>query len=184
MTIKVEIKDNRIFVNSPYNAAFIGKAKEIGGRWDAPSKSWTFEESNKNLVNDALIDFYGEGINGKAETIKVDYQASKFEDVYKGNISIGNLVTVTRRYRDRPVTITPGTIVIEGSFETSGGSSKSPRPDADTDVILRTELPLTVYNSLSDKVKEKLTVQSDRADLEAEKARLLARLAEIDALLK
>lgn len=186
MLIKTEVIEGRIFITSPYNADFIAKVKNIGGRWNAASKQWSVPEENSDLLNDLLNEIFGTAVAGSSgEKIKVRYKASDFEPIKFTDIRIGNAVMVSRRLRDNPVTFNHATIVASGKgFPSSGGSNGYPKPAPFEDTILQSELPVEIYNALEAEDKEKLTVVDSEADrtqsLENEKAKLLARLAEIE----
>lgn len=183
MTIKVEIKNEKIYTVTPFSNGYKNKARQIGGKWDSAERAWVFDEKYKDLVNSILIEFYGVGIDGESETITVEYDASEFEE--ENHVMIGNLITATRYARDVPVDIKPGTVVVKGEFEGYGGSVKHPHVNA-IDVILQSEIPMAIYDSLSDDRKALLKIpgSSEKEQLQAEKERLLKRIAEIDELLK
>lgn len=50
---------NRIVTRTPYSAAFVEKARALGGRWDHERKIWSFHTKSEQAVRDGLVDIYG-----------------------------------------------------------------------------------------------------------------------------
>lgn len=61
MSIKITpAKDNRIIVDTPYNAAFVERAKMAGGVWNSANRAWIFPAEQTAAVRSILMDVYGE----------------------------------------------------------------------------------------------------------------------------
>lgn len=132
--------DTKISVNSPYSPSFVSRAKEIGGKWDASNRAWTFRPDVEDLVRKALTDIYGwaEGVPLHRQTVEFD--ADLLEEELNSWCLDGRRV-VTRYYRDSAVKIADGAAVVSGKFTSSGGSMRNPRVErGDDDVILRMSL--------------------------------------------
>ena len=181
--IKSRVDDKRIYVESPYNKLFIKRIKEISGKWHADTTEWSVPKENRDMLNKALLEAYGEDLQGKNEIIKVEYLGKDFTD-FRENVYIGELPMVTRRERDIPVSFHNNTVLWSGSsFPGSGGSRNNPAAEPKEDTVLRSDIPLALYENLSDKEKEKLKIietETPREKLIEEKEKLLKRLEEIE----
>ena len=161
--IKLKKENSIISVTSPYNADFIKRAKQIGGKWNSRQKTWDIPEEAEKELRQILFE--------------------AFE-----NIKIGTVVAedaATRFSRDTQVKVASGFRVTKGEFKNSGGSAKYPAPEADG-IVMKGSIPLFVYDHLSKEERAKIKVQADdiKSALETEKETLLKRLAEIEKELK
>lgn len=189
--IKVTIKDGRASIYTPFNRDFVAAIKSnIGGRkWDADNKCWTVPEEALSQVRQIMMDVYGETDlpdAGGSVTVKLTIKQD-LSEYCDGVIRFKKVLALAR---DRDSGARPGDDVtyLEGE-PTSGGSRanwKSIVPEGC--VILLRHVPLTVWEQ--DKDSEYYTAELvdegkdvKRKELEEEKARLLARIAEIDKLL-
>lgn len=182
--MKITIEDGRIKVQSPYNKKFIEGARRIQGKWNAPC--WEFPEENKEECKELLLNVYGEcGDLGEAEpTVTVELNLDEYNGNYVNDLLIGSMVIASRRTRDSYVRLSDNVMVISGEFSESGGSAKHPKVTAEPGTILRVKhLPVRLYSLIEGKEGVKL-VNTDRDALIAEREKLLARLAEIENLLK
>lgn len=181
--LKSRVDDKRIYVESPYNKLFIKRIKEISGKWHADTKEWSVPKENRDMLNKVLLEVYGEDLQGKNELIKVEYLGIDFTN-YNDDVYIGELLMVDRYKRDDLVTFHNNTVLWDGSsFPESGGSRKHPAAEPEEDTVLRSDIPLALYESLSDEEKEKLNIietETPREKLIEEKEKLLKRLEEIE----
>jgi len=54
------IRENgQVRVQTTYNSEFVKRARDLGGKWDANSKSWIFSESVVDYVKNLLQEIYG-----------------------------------------------------------------------------------------------------------------------------
>jgi len=76
MSITITKKQNKIAVESPFNAKWTGEAKRLGGRWDSTNKVWVFDDRNEEYVREALKDIYGTDGNDSTElvTLRIEWQ--------------------------------------------------------------------------------------------------------------
>lgn len=180
--IKLNRKDGTIEITSPYNALFVKKVKGIGGKWGGTA--WIVSEDVEEQLMAILENVYGYAPEDKKITVK--FAAKDFESRDTDDIRIGDMVLVERRNRDWDVNF-HNAIVLEGGFPSSGGSAKHPYTEAYDGTILQSAIPKAVYERLPDEEKAKLTIierKPDKKKLLEEKEKLLARLAEIEELLK
>lgn len=184
--LSVRNENGRIYVKCEYNAVFVSKVKLIGGKWHAEKKEWSVNDSKKEALDIILFDIFGFREGLPLQVVQVEYVADDFE-VRCEDICIGGLIMASRKRRDGEVSLFYNTYVVEGGFPERGGSSKYPAPDPEEGTILRSVIPITVYDKLTEEEKSKLKVivsKSDKEELLKEKEMLLKRLGEIEQLLK
>ena len=189
--IKVTIENGRASIYTPFNRDFVAAIKtNIGGRkWDADNKCWTVPEEALPQARQIMMDVYGETDlpdAGGSVTVKLTIKQD-LSEYCDGVIRFKKVLALAR---DRDSGARPGEDVtyLEGE-PTSGGSRanwKSIVPEGC--VILLRHVPKAVWEQ--DKDSEYYTAElvdegkeAKRKELEEEKARLLARIAEIDKLL-
>ena len=189
--IKVTIKDGRASIYTPFNRDFVAAIKtNIGGRkWDADNKCWTVPEESLPQVRQIMREVYGETDlpdAGGSVTVKVTFKeeySSRCDDVV-----IFKKVLASARGRDSGARPGDDVTYLEGE-PTSGGSRanwKSIVPEGC--VILLRHVPKSVWDRFggSEEFDAELVDEGKdvkRKELEEEKAKLLARIAEIDKLL-
>lgn len=116
-------------------------------------------------------------------TIELDLDAYTEGDE-DGEIRVGSMVVLKRRYRDSEVVFSDNAMLISGGFATSGGSVKYPSISANEGTIIRVKkVPETIFNKIKDHEGVKLVSDIDVESLKVEREKLLKRLAEIDSLL-
>lgn len=182
----IKTVDEKAAVYTPYNPAFVSKIKLLGGRWDPAEKCWTVSD---NAVEDArrvMREVYGRDDQPVSET--VDVQLVFDEEVYKLRapvVLLGRIIA-SASGRDSGARVGTDVLFVSGC-PISGGSVKNWRTIVQKGSVVRLpQLPKGAVENpdLPDGVRmEVLGGETDRAALEAEKAKLLARIAEIDALL-
>ena len=188
--IKVTIKDGRAKVFTPFNRDFVNAIRNIGGRkWDADDKCWTVPEEALPEVRKIMMEVYGEtdlpNTCGSV-TVKVTFKEEWYERC--NDVIIFKKVIASARGRDSGARSGDDVTFLEGK-PTSGGSMKNWKSVVPAGcVVLLRHVPMAVWEE--DKDSEYYTAElvdegreAKRKELEEEKARLLARIAEIDKLL-
>ena len=180
--MKITRENGKIKVQSDYNADFVKRAKMLQGKWERPC--WVFPEENEPELKVLLMEIYGE--NGdQQETVDLIISIGQMQN--DQTVSLGGLKLAYRRYRDAEVTLGENVILIGGEFPKSGGSARYPRVNANDDTVVKAKgVPMALYERYKDSGYVKLAEDTDthRDKLLAERERLLARLAEINAELK
>lgn len=177
-SVSVIIEAGEAILASPYNADVPPKAKAIGGRWHPATKTWRFDARDEDRVLDLARSVYG--TDGREDsddvvTVRVKVGLSEYE---KSKIVCGRIVA-ERRSRDGDVWLAPGVVVAEGAFPGSGGSVRNPRLGGFGVVLEVRDIPRAAAEAAGLEIVSEAV--SKRASLEAERAALLVRLAEIDA---
>ena len=185
--IKVTIKDGRASVFTPFNRDFVNAIRNVGGRkWDSENKCWTVPEEALPQVRQIMMDVYGETDlpdTCGSVTVKVTFKEEYSER--RDDVIIFKKVIASARGRDSGARPGDDVTFIEGE-PTSGGSMKNWESVVPAGcVVLLRHVPLSVWEE--DKDSEYYTAvlvdegkDVKRKELEEEKARLLARIAEID----
>ena len=185
--IKVIVKDGRASVFTPFNRDFVAAIRNVGGRkWDADDKCWTVPEESLPQVRQIMMDIYGEtdlpGTCGSV-TVKVAFREEYSE---RGDdVILFKKVIASARGRDSGARPGDDVTFLEGE-PTSGGSMKNWESVVPAGcVVLLRHVPLSVWEQDKDSEYYLAEIVDEGKDvkckeLEEEKARLLARIAEID----
>lgn len=181
--MKTKIENGKVYVQSDYNRDYISRAKGIQGRWNAPY--WVFPEENIDELRELLLDVYGECGDLAEEapvTVTVDLDLDKYN--YGAEVTIGSFVAVKRRYRDSEVIYADNVMLVSGGFTPTGGSAKYPAVYHETGTVIRVkDIPVRLYEKIKDLDGVTLYKVPDNSALIEERNRLLARLAELNALI-
>lgn len=187
--MKITIENGTAKVYTPYNREFVEKIKTIGGRkWDATEKCWTVPESEVETVRKHMMDVFGETdqpIAGEKVTVKITFNREGASDYREGIYLFGK--PIIRAFgRDSGARVCDDVTLIEGKV-TSGGSSKNWYTLAAEGTVLKVrnvpKAALEMIEGYDVTVEEIEETGINRQALEDEKAKLLARLAEIETLL-
>jgi len=121
-TVNLTVNNGQVKVQTPYNAEFVTKAKNLGGKWDTLSKSWIFNESVLDYVKEILIQIYGVTGETTYETCTLIVKNYSAEIMNNAVVLFG--CTIARASgRDTGVSLGDGIVWINGKKE-SGGSTK------------------------------------------------------------
>lgn len=180
MMTSMKKENGKIYVESYYDSSFTTVAKQLGGQWQSPA--WVFDEDVEDLVNEAVLKYFGYKEND--EIVKIEYKA---EDFTRHNwIIVGKKTVAERRRRRIPVDFYD-TVVVKGGFNGWSGSAANPSLGTDEGTVLRTTVAKSFLDTLEPEQKEKIKIIAkgkSKSELLAEKAELEKRLAEIAKQLK
>jgi hypothetical protein len=191
-TVRITRTDSQIKVASPYSPDLPARAKTISGRWDRDSAVWAFPIAAEQQVRDLYMDVYGEWDDVPTDTVTLICECDSGAGEYTGSLTLAGRVIARASGRDSGAKTADGVIVLSGGF-TSGGSVKNWRtvcrdntafkvlnvPRAKADVLIDTP----EWCSKIEIEAPATTPEINRDALIAERTRLAARIAEIDALL-
>ncbi|WP_239404624.1 helix-turn-helix domain-containing protein [Frankia sp. Cj3] len=194
--IQVTTTPIETIADTPYDTGFVARAKEIGGRWDGGRQVWTFDPRDDRRVRDLVIGIWGtDGSEPEGDIVTVQIKAERHGSGRReAVVRFAGRVVATRRGRDCAVELASGVVVISGGFTRSGGSMRYPEIGATDAVLEIRDLPRAAlaraaecsYTIVSKEPAVQAAPTSASAgvpELLAERDRLLARIAEIDALL-
>lgn len=190
--MKIETREDKALVTTPYSAEFVKKIKSIGGaRWNAKAKAWEIPAGSVDTARAFMMEVYGESDISTA-TAKVDVRIEAMERLigYREAYSIMGRTIAQAWGRDSGARIGDGVDFLNDSPE-SGGSAKNwtteiPKgsifvvhgvPEAIAQTFISGEHPDMKAEIATD-------LKTNKKALEEERERILKRLAEIEALLK
>lgn len=183
--VKIDTTDKRAYLTAPYDAAAVAAAHDLGGSWDGRNKRWSFDVRDVERVRELARTYWGtDGTEPEGDLVTVRIDAYAHET---GNeIRFAGRRVAIRRGRDEPVKLSAGVVVVAGKLPSSAGSMKNPAVlEWGNEVTLEVrDLP---RGALAVEADDSYTLvddgQIDVDALHAEREKLLARLAEIDAML-
>lgn len=193
--IRLETRDGKINVFTPYDKTFVSKIKaNLGGaKWNPEDRCWTVSESQRDGLLTILADIFGYEPTATANRVDIKVTFPEDADIEKDSIKLGSYTIASAWGRDSGVRLGDNVELIEGEFK-SGGSVRYWKTvvKAGTTVIcrdvpegcLQKEFSCVDHWTEQKPVIEILDHSIDKEALEAEKAQLLKRLAEIESLLK
>lgn len=175
----ISLDNGRIALQSPYHPDIPSRAKNIGGRWNSTRKQWTFDARDESAVRDLAREIYGTDGSQAADLVTIRVGVDRDADSSDTWFAYGRQIA-HRRGRDEQVRLGEGVVIVEGGFPRSGGSVKYPQLRAESGTVLEIrDVPRTLVVDGEEIVGETLDIEG----LRAERERLAARIAEIDALL-
>lgn len=183
---EITIDNGRAKIYTPYNAEFVARIKLLSGRWNASDRCWSVPESALEDVRDAMRAIYGRDDRPVADTVNV---ILRFGGSVNAHCSAVTLLgrTIARAWgRDSGAKPGDGVMFLEGEPDSSGSMRNWYTVVPQGCVVKLLDVPRAAIDQAE--LPESVTLEIvgatiDRAALEAEKARLLARIAEIDAAL-
>lgn len=186
--MKIEINENKAYVFTPYNKNFVSEIKKIGGaKWDQSRKAWCIPADAVEQARVIMKRVYGETDipdGGRKVSVQLTFKESFSAD--RSAITIFGKTVATAFGRDSGAKVGNDAIFTSGAPE-SGGSAKYWQtivPEGSV-VVLR-DVPENMLKSeaIPDYISvEILEQRPNREQLEVERKKLLARIAEIDAML-
>lgn len=177
----VKKENGKIKVQSSYSKDFVKKAHELNGKWEKPD--WIFDETVEEALRASLMDIYGED-GTPTEYVTVRFRACDFS-VHSPEIAIDGLQIAKRFSRDSEVVMTnDNAFVVTGGFKSRGGSARNPRIEPLPGTVIQAQIPKCLYEKHSSDMELVEESGARKADLLAEKEKLLARLAEIEEELR
>lgn len=183
---------------TPYHPDFPSSARALGGRWVAPT--WLFDQRDEQRVRDLCIDIWGtDGQPCELVTLRCKAHSSLWDaagedcELYLA----GRLIVKVRGKTDERGRLGEGVVVTSGGF-CGSGSHRNPYAASKTGTVFELR---DVPRAIADRVREEnpelveiiaspvspapetIKVDPARKALIDERAALLARLAELDAVL-
>ena len=186
--MKIEVKAGKANVFTPYNKEFVAKIKQIGGaRWNGSSRCWTVPEAEVDTVRAYMREVYGEtDLPDEGDRVTVEVTFLEEATDWDGEISLFGRQICRAFGRDSGARVGEGVTLIDGKIG-SGGSRANWTVWIGEGARFRVRnLPrkaLSIESPYKIEVREVQQDGVDREALMAEREKLQARLAEIEALL-
>lgn len=192
MDFKITIANGMAQIKTPYNANFVAKIKMVGGaKWDAEKRRWTVPETAVPAVREIMRNVYGRDdlIEGETVSVRLTF-AETLERTTTSVIIMGH--TISRAYgRDSGANPGDGVSFVRGECFSGGSMRNWSSGVKGGSVVIVDKVPVSLYEREKDNLPRGVTceiVENDcptsRIQLEEEKSRLLARIAEIDKMLE
>lgn len=190
MTVSIQTNGGQMSVVAPYNCKFVAQAKNWGGRWNPPA--WVFRPQEESRVRALCVDLYGEDGHGAVDTVTLRIEWTQSGSISQEPIMANGRTIARATGRDSGARMGESIILLSGGFS-SGGSVKNwtTTVDAGTVVLVR-DFPRACAENLVSKNNatnrrvyaiEAEAPTIDRDALQAERERLVARIAEIGLLI-
>ena len=185
--MKIEINGTKALVYTPYNKDFVAQIKGIGNaRWDSAKRAWSVPAECVDQVREIMEAVYGESDVSGCRKVSVRLTFTKRVYEYCEPVTILGKTIAKAWGRDSGARPGDDVVFVSGKPD-SGGSAKnwlSVVPE-DSVVVLHNVPEVKLSEDLPAGVEMEIMESTvNRAALEEEKARLLARIAEIDKLLE
>jgi len=192
--MKIKISEGKANIFTPYNAEFVKRIKGIGGaKWNAGDKCWTVPAEAVDAARDIMMDVYGEtDIPDGSEKLKLRITALVDIEELRAPVSYFGKNLASASGRDSGARVGDGVILESGTITSSGSMKNWTSMIRKEAVMILTDVPETLYQRDKNATTqwgdtlfsvEVLKNSVDKEKLEAEKAALLARIAEIDRIL-
>ena len=186
--MKITVKEGKAYVETPYNKEFITKIKQIGGaRWNSSARCWTVPGAEIDTVRAYMREVYGEtDLPDEGDRVTVEVTFLEETSDWDGEISLFGRQICRAFGRDSGARVGEGVTLIDGKIG-SGGSRANWTVWIGEGAKFRVRnLPRKALSIEAPYKVEVVEVQQDGIDREAlmaEREKLQARLAEIEALL-
>ena len=132
--ITMEVAAGKVAVASPYNEAFVKRARRLGGEWDGRTKMWVFDERDIDGIKEAVAECYGHYFDAGVELVDIRIACSKVVSGRRKPIYCGPREVARAWGRDSGARLSDGVVQIQGNID-SGGSVKNWRTDCSADSI-------------------------------------------------
>lgn len=185
--IRIEMKNGKANVFTPYNSNFVEKINGIGGaKWNRSDKYWEVPESAIEAVREIMKEVYGAADDDvAAETVKVKVTVKEYKYGEKSDINLLGKCLCHARGRDSGGSPGKDVAYVSG-HPSSGGSAKNWYSEVPRDaIIILSNVSKFLYDAYLRNPDEDYTIEllitaKSREQLLDEKDKLLKRLQEIE----
>lgn len=186
--MKITVKEGKAYVETPYNKEFVSKIKQIGGaRWNASSRCWMVPEAEVDTVRTYMREVFGEtDLPDDAERVTVEVTFLEETADWDGEIALFGRQICRAFGRDSGARVGEGVTLIDGKIGSGGSRANWTVWIGEGAKFRIRNLPrkaLSIESPYKVEVREVQQGGIDREALIAERDKLQARLAEIEALL-
>lgn len=186
-TVNLIRENGQVRVQTTYNSEFVKRAKDLGGKWDANSKSWIFSESVVDYVKNLLQEIYGVTGENDYETCSLIVKNYTGCEAKKGVELFGRSIACAFG-RDSGAKLGDGIIWIYG-IKKSSGSVKNWYTEVREATFEIQNFPVarTTFDDVQQAIAEgwveiKVTeTKRSREEIESEIAALKEKLAKLEA---
>lgn len=178
--VSIASTGTKVEVKAPYHPDFPHNAKRLGGKWN--NSAWSFDARDEDRVRELCRKIYGTD-GTSADLVSVRLTAKTDITALQGGIFAAGRCVARATGRDSGAKLGDGVILLSGRV-TSGGSMKNWRTYViEGSVVEVRDVPRAAISDIdtNDWTIEIVEAGDRTAVLRAERDRLIARLAEIDA---
>lgn len=186
-------------VASPFNPSFPPRARTLGGKWSATTKTWNFDVRDESRVRALCLEIYGSDGSAAVESDLVTLRVTLAEDQMifgdKGSLYFAGREIARAYGRDSGAKMGDRIVFLQGRAKSGGSTKNWDTRTTDGAIFEIRDLPrAAALKAIADHsgfaahkfaaieiVESNDQSSARRQTLEAERAALLARLAEIDA---
>lgn len=187
---KVKMTDGseKLKLSSPYHPDLPARAKALGGKFSGEKKAWYFDVRDEARVRQLAVEIYGtDGETSETVTLRVTFPQGWREA--KDAVFVAGRCLARAYGRDSGAKLGAGVVLLKGDID-SGGSMRNWVTHIDPGSVFEIrDVPRQAAEGavqISSEAMQVEIVDSRVALLEAlraERDRLMARVAEIDAML-
>jgi len=185
MNIKVEQKEEKLQIYTPYNKNFVSDLKQSVSTAKWSGSCWEVSIEAKELIDGLLKEHYG--YNPGQPKVKIEITAKEEIEEMTGSVNFAGCPVAYARGRDTGAKVCDGIIKMSGNIR-SGGSARYYKTIVEKGATFRLE---TYKNIIDEKTYDEsiwdvktLSESIDREALLSEKEQLLKRLNEIEKQLQ
>jgi len=192
--LKISIDEGKANVYAPYHPAFVTRIKKLGGaKWDGTEKCWTVNVEMIPHVREIMAAVYGEtDEEAPAERVTIKLTAGSECYSWHSPVTAFGKILSSASGRDSGARIGDDVAYIKGNARSGGSAKNWYSVVSDGAEIMLYNVPKILWDRYLDKLAEGeefdytaelVETKIDVDALNAEKAKLLSRIAEIDVLL-
>jgi hypothetical protein len=176
----------KILVQCPYNTKFILDAKRLAGKWLSDDKVWSFSTLHEQLVRDLCHKWFGTDGTVPPDLVDVQITFSRARSENEGPVTLYGRVVASARGPDSAARLGEGVVFVEGKAFSRGDHKGWRTIVGEASVVRMTGIPRALAMSKAPpevdvSIIEQAKPADETARLQAERLRLVARIAEIDA---
>lgn len=185
--MKITIEAGKAKIFTQYNAEFIEKIKNIGGRrWNGADRCWEVPESEIETVRQYMTEVFGETDQDEGERVTIKLTFNEDADAERNAVVIYGKTIARATGRDSGARVGDEATLISGSIS-SGGSMRNWRTTIKAGSVFKVRnIPKKALEMDTEYDITTEILQETGIDIESlleERDRLIARLDEIGELL-
>ena len=186
--MKIEVKDGKAYIYTPYNAEFVKRLKGVGGsKWDPEKKCWSVPENSVDAVRQVMSDIYGYTDISANETVTLRITFNSRAQETRGDVVLYGKVVAHACGRDSGARAGDDVAFIVGMPEGGGGAKNWVSAVESGSVVILNSVNKNIYAkekpAYDVTVEVMSTANTDRDSLIKERQRLMNRIEEIDRIL-
>ncbi len=187
--IKTKTTDRFFFVWSPYDSDFVERARGFSARWDSDQRAWRFNVEFIDAARELMRDIYycDDLTEPEYVTVRATIKNGGIQQTCGAVEMFGKSLSIASG-RDSGARVGQDVALISGAIDSGGSRANWTSNVAPRSVFLLTNVVKARFDAERETEEEYasfevVSASVDKEALQEERARLVARIAEIDALL-